>query len=124
MSYEKFMMDADMCGMLHSYLDGIVIDDTTLAFDAFDELGPGNHFLGCAHTIANYKGAFWESTQSDNEPFEKWQAAGSAASPERANRAWKKSLAEYEAPPLDESTDEELQAFITRRKAEMADAWY
>ena len=124
MSYEKFMLDADMCGMLHSYLDGITIDDNTLAFDAFDELGPGNHFLGCAHTLANYKGAFWETTQSDNEPYEKWEAEGSSTSPERANKAWKRALAEYEAPPLDEAKDEELQAFITKRKAGMADAWY
>ena len=124
MSYEKFMMDADMCGMLHSYLDGIVIDDNTLALGAFEELGPGNHFLGCSHTLANYKGAFWETTQSDNEPFEKWEAAGAAASPERANRAWKKALADYEAPPLDAAIDEELQAFIAERKAAMADAWY
>ena len=124
MSYEKFMMDADMCGMLHSYLDGIVIDDNTLAFDAFEELGPGNHFLGCAHTLANYKGAFWETTQSDNEPYEKWEAEGATASPERANKAWKRALAEYEAPPLDQAKDEELQAFITKRKAVMADAWY
>ena len=124
MSYEKFMMDADMCGMLHSYLDGIVIDDNTLALDAFDELGPGNHFLGCNHTLANYKGAFWESTQSDNEPYEKWEAAGGTASPERANKAWKKALADYEAPPLDPGTDEALQEFITKRKAAMADAWY
>ena len=124
MSYEKFMLDADMCGMLHTYLDGIVIDDNSLALDAFEELGPGNHFLGCNHTLANYKGAFWESTQSDNEPYEKWEAAGGTASPERANKAWKKTLADYEAPPLDQATDEALLAFITKRKADMADAWY
>ena len=124
MSYEKFVMDADFCGALHTYLDGVEIDDNQLALDAFREVGPGNHFFGCAHTMANYETAFWDSEIADNEPFEKWQAAGSADAATRANRQWKKMLAEYEAPPLDEGVDEALVAFIARKKAEAEDAWY
>ena len=124
MSYEKFVMDADFCGALHTYLDGVEIDDNQLALDAFREVGPGNHFFGCAHTMANYETAFWDSEIADNEPFEKWQAAGSADAATRANRQWKKMLAEYEAPPLDEGIDEALVAFIARKKAEAEDAWY
>ena len=124
MSYEKFMLDADFCGALHSYLDGVVIDDNTLAVDAFAEVGPGNHFFGCAHTMENYKTAFFDASLSNNEPFEKWELGGSVASPERANAAWKRSLAEYEAPALDSSIDAALQAFMDRRKSEMEDAWY
>ena len=124
MSYEKFMLDADFCGALHSYLDGIRIDDNQLALDAFREVGPGNHFFGCAHTMANYQSAFWDSALDDNEPFEKWQAAGSSDAAARANRAWKKTLAEYEAPPLDAGASEALKEYVTRRKAEMEDAWY
>ncbi|MCC0038632.1 MAG: trimethylamine methyltransferase family protein [Brucellaceae bacterium] len=124
MSYEKFVMDADFCGALHTYLDGIVIDDNQLALDAFREVGPGNHFFGCAHTIANYETAFWDSRIADNEPFEKWEAAGSEDAAVRANRLWKRTLADYEAPPLDEAVDEALKGFIARKKAAMDDAWY
>jgi trimethylamine---corrinoid protein Co-methyltransferase len=124
MSYEKFMLDADLCGSLHKYLAGVVIDDDQLAVDAFAEVGPGNHFFGCAHTMAHYETAFWDSDLSDNEPFEKWEAAGSIDAATRANTAWKKRLAEYEAPPLDESLRDGLQDFIDRKKASMADAWY
>ncbi|MBZ0162576.1 MAG: trimethylamine methyltransferase family protein [Notoacmeibacter sp.] len=124
MSYEKFMLDADFCGALHSYLDGIRIDDNQLALDAFREVGPGNHFFGCAHTMANYQSAFWDSALDDNEPFEKWEAAGSSDAATRANKAWKKTLDEYEAPPLDAGLSEALKEYVTRRKAEMEDAWY
>jgi len=124
MSYEKFMLDADLCGALHSYLDGIKIDDDQLAVDAFAEVGPGNHFFGCSHTMAHYETAFWDSSLSDNEPFEKWEAAGSEDAATRANRAWKRSLAEYEAPPMDSSTRAALDDFVARRKAEMTDMWY
>ena len=124
MSYEKFVLDTDLCGALHSYLDGVRIDDNTLAVDAFAEVGPGNHFFGCAHTMANYETAFWDSETADNEPFEKWEAAGSADAATRANRLWKERLREYEAPPIDPGIDEALRAFVTRKKAEMPDAWY
>ncbi len=117
-------MDTDFCGALHTYLDGVVIDDNQLALDAFREVGPGSHFFGCAHTMANYETAFWESEIADNEPFEKWEASGSEDAAVRANRRWKKALAEYEAPPLDEAKDEELRDFMDRRKGEMEDAWY
>jgi trimethylamine--corrinoid protein Co-methyltransferase len=124
MSYEKFVLDTDFCGALHSYLDGVKIDDNELAVDAFKEVGPGNHFFGCAHTMANYQTAFWDSELADNEPFEKWEAAGSEDAAKRANRLWKKRLAEYEAPPLDSGTEEALTDFVARRKAEAPDAWY
>jgi trimethylamine--corrinoid protein Co-methyltransferase len=124
MSYEKFVMDTDFCGALHTYLDGVKIDDNQLALDAFREVGPGSHFFGCAHTMANYETAFWDTEIADNEPFEKWQAAGSQDAAIRANRRWKKLLAEYQAPPIDPAVDEALIDFMDRKKAAVADAWY
>lgn len=124
MSYEKFMLDADLCGALHSYLDGIKIDDNELALDAFKEVGPGNHFFGCAHTMANYQTAFWDSDLADNDPFEKWEAAGAVDAATRANTLWKKRLAEYEAPALDAGIRQGLEEFVAAKKAGIADMWY
>ena len=124
MSYEKFMLDADLCGALHSYLDGIKVDDNQLALDAFHEVGPGNHFFGCAHTMANYETAFWDSELADNEPFEKWEANGSHDAAYRANKLWKQRLAEFEAPALDVAVRDELDDFVARKKASVQDAWY
>jgi trimethylamine--corrinoid protein Co-methyltransferase len=124
MSYEKFMLDADLCGALHTYLDGIKIDENELAFEAFAEVGPGNHFFGCAHTMANYETAFWDSELADNEPFEKWEAGGSRDAATRANALWKKRLAEFEAPALDDGIRQGLEEFVASRKSDMGDMWY
>ena len=124
MSYEKFMMDADLCGALHAYLDGVRISDDELAVEAFAEVGPGNHFFGCSHTMAHYETAFWDSDLSDNEPYEKWEAAGSLDAGQRANKLWKKRLAEFEAPAMDVAVREGLEDFVARKKAGVADAWY
>ena len=124
MSYEKFMMDADFCGALHTYLDGVIVDDNSLALDAFGEVGPGNHFFGCAHTMKNYETAFYSSALADNDPFEQWEENGSDDAAVRANRIWKHTLTEYQAPDLDPAINEALVDFINRRKGSMEDMWY
>jgi trimethylamine--corrinoid protein Co-methyltransferase len=124
MSYEKFMMDADFCGALHSYLAGVVVDDNTLAMSAFQEVTPGGHYLGSAHTMANYTTAFYDSTIADNTPFESWVEAGRTDSAQRANTRWKTALADYEAPGMDVATDDALKDFVARKKGSMTDQWY
>lgn len=124
MSYEKFMLDVDVCGALHSYLAGVAVDDNALALDAFAEVGPGNHFFGCAHTLANYETCFWDSQLADNDPFETWTENGGLDAAARANARWKAMLGAYEPPPLDPGIDEGLRDFIARKKASMEDAWY
>ncbi|TFH85180.1 trimethylamine methyltransferase [Billgrantia azerbaijanica] len=124
MSYEKFMIDADFCGALHSYLKGIAVDDNSLGFDAVSEVGPGNHFLGCQHTMRNYETAFFDSSIADNEPFQTWLEAGGQDCAARANARWKAVLAQYEAPALDVSVSEALSDFIARKKDAMPDKWH
>ncbi len=124
MSYEKFMLDADFCGALHSYLAGVVVDDNTLAMDAFRQVTPGGHYLGSAHTMANYTTAFYDSTISDNTPFETWNEAGQTDSATRANARWKAALHDYEAPAMDPAMNEQLLDFVNRKKASMTDQWY
>jgi trimethylamine--corrinoid protein Co-methyltransferase len=124
MGYEKLILDADYCGALHTYLAGFTLDENQLALEAFREVGPGKHFFGCAHTMANYRTAFWDSEVADNNSFEQWRDAGEQDALARANTRWKKLLAEYEKPPLDPATDEALADFVARRKADQADQWY
>ena len=58
---------------------------------------------------------------ADNSSYEQWRDEGSSTAADRANRAWKRVLADYEAPPLDDAIDAELIDFVERRKAEMPD---
>ncbi|MHB1869481.1 MAG: trimethylamine methyltransferase family protein [Steroidobacteraceae bacterium] len=121
MSYEKFVMDVDQCGALHTLARGMVLDENAFALDAFREVGPGKHFLGSAHTLANYETAFYDFELADNNSFEQWSAEGSQDQLARANKKWKTMLAGYEAPPLDPSKDEQLREYIAQRKAALPD---
>ena len=124
MSYEKMVMDTDMCGALHAYLDGMHVNEETLAFDALAELGPGQHLFSTQHTLRHYETAYWDSAIDDNQPWETWSEQGGIDSAQRANTRWKTLLNEYEAPYMDEAIDDALKDFMARRKSEMGDMWH
>ena len=124
MGYEKFIMDCDQASMLAVLLNGVDVSENGQAMSAFEEVGPGKHFLGSAHTLANFETAFYRSTVADNNSYEQWSAEGSLDAAQRANTLWKQMLAEYQAPELDPSIDEALQAFMTEQKASFADRDY
>lgn len=122
MGYEKFILDADQAAMLETYVKGVDMSENGLALDAMlNNGGPGQHFLGSPHTLANFETAFWMSEMADNESFEKWEEDGSEDSIVRANQRLKQKLAEYEPPPIDEAKDEELKEWIAKKKASLPD---
>ncbi len=121
--YEKFVMDADQCGMMQVFAQGIDLSPNGQAVEAILANEPGTHFLGSAHTLANFETAFYRSEIADNNSFEKWQEDGSLDAAQRANGVWKKMLAEYQAPEIDPGVDEALLDFIARKKASMPDAF-
>ncbi len=124
MSYEKFMLDTDMLGAAHAYYRGIEVNEDTLGLEALAEGGPGAHMFGTAHTMRHYQSAFWDSALDDNQPWETWDETGGADMATRANRGWKKALADYQAPALDEGIDQGLQDFMAKKKAQVEDGWY
>ena len=122
-SYEKFVMDADQLGTLHHLAQGIQIDTNGQAMDAIREVGPGGHYLGCSHTQANFKSAFWRSDLLDYKPFETWAEEGARDTQSLANERVRKQLADYQAPDLDPGTREALETYVAKRKSEMPDAF-
>ncbi len=123
-SYEKLVMDADRLGTYQVMLGGLPLDDNALARDAYTEVRPGEHFLGCAHTMENYETANYDALLSDSNNVEKWEEDGSKDMVQRAFERWNQILRDYESPPMDQAKDEELLAYIDRRKSEIPDAWY
>jgi len=124
MSYEKFVMDTDVCGALHAYLKGVPVNEDTLGFEALAEQGPGAHLFGTQHTMRDYKTAYYDSALDDNQPWETWDEQGEIDMATRANTRWKKTLAAFTPPPLEAGIDEALNEFMLKKKASMPDAWY
>ncbi len=122
-SYEKFMIDQDQLGMMQKMAQGVDTSESGQAMDAIREVGPGSHYLGCAHTQANFQTAFYRSALMDNNSYEQWEIEGEKRIEQRANALCRSWLESYEAPPLDPALDEALLAYISERKDSMPDAF-
>ncbi|MEP2530544.1 trimethylamine methyltransferase family protein [Shimia sp.] len=122
-SFEKFVMDADQLGVLHQMARGVAHDENAQALDAIHEVGPGGHYLGCAHTQANFKDAFWRSEVLDYKPFETWADEGARDTQMLASTRVERLLAGYQKPAIDPGIEEALNAYVAEKKASMPDAF-
>jgi len=117
--YEKFVIDLEICGMMARFVNGIPLTEEDFAWDAYQEIGPGQHFLGAQHTMRHYDTAFYQHKIFSMDNYEKWQEEGAQDTYQKANPVWKRMLKEYEAPALDPAIAEELHAFAEGRRAEI-----
>ena len=123
--FEKLVMDADRLGGYQKVLSaGLDISDEAFAADAYDEVAPGGHFLGSAHTMRNYQTAFYEPALSNSENVESWEEAGSKDMRMLAFERWNGMLEAYVPPPIDDDRRGALEDYVARRKSELPDAWY
>ena len=122
-SFEKFVMDADQLGTLHHFARGVDLSETGQAMDAIAEVGPGGHYLGCAHTQANFKSAFWRSDLLDYKPFETWDEEGARDTQALATQRVQRMLDTYQQPVLDPEIEAALRAYVAEKKASLPDAF-
>lgn len=83
--FEKVIIDIEQLQMLDVFLRGLTVDDSTLALEAIEEVGPGGHFFGTAHTMARYRSEFYRPLISDWQNYDNWLDGGSLTAAERAN---------------------------------------
>src|SRR3954469_5824871 len=119
--YEKFIIDIELLRMLRHEFTPLEIDEESLAFGAHEEVGAGGHFLGAMHTLERFRECFYRPLLSSTENFDRWSRNGGRDATERAGEIWRKTIEEYEQPPMDPGVDEELREYVTRRRAELGD---
>ncbi|MGD2186741.1 MAG: trimethylamine methyltransferase family protein, partial [Desulfobacterales bacterium] len=112
MSYEKFIIDDEMCGMVKRIHRGIEVNPDTLALDVIKEVGPGGHFLDKDHTYDHFRAEFYQPRLSNRDDFVTWQTNGSYPCMQTAHNKYKEILAGYEAPDLPADVDKALQKYI------------
>jgi trimethylamine---corrinoid protein Co-methyltransferase len=119
-SFEKSVIDADMIAGMIAWLQPLDISAAALGYEAIAATPPGGHFFGSDHTLARFETAFHHSMTADLRPFQTWAEDGARTATDRAHRIWKSLLEHYEPPPLDTAIAEAIDAFVERRKREIA----
>jgi trimethylamine--corrinoid protein Co-methyltransferase len=117
-SFEKMVLDADLCGMVQTFLEPIDFSSDALALDAIRDVGPGGHFFGTPHTLERFRTAFYKPLISDWRNYEAWEEAGKPEAKARMIELVDEFMAIYEEPPLDKAVKAELSEFVERRRAE------
>ncbi|HIJ55313.1 MAG TPA: trimethylamine methyltransferase family protein [Deltaproteobacteria bacterium] len=112
MSYEKFIIDDEICGMVKRIKKGYEVNEDTLGLDVIKEAGPGGHFLDKDHTFEHFRREFYQPRLSNRANFDKWYASGSPKTMETANKKYKEILKSYEAPELPPGIAKDLRKFI------------
>ncbi len=111
MSYEKFIIDDEICGMVKKIKKGYKVNEDTLGFDVIKETGPRGHFLDKIHTLEHFRSEFYMTSLSDRDNFDNWEAKGSTQCMQSANKRFKEILSAYEVPGLPADADRELKQF-------------
>jgi trimethylamine--corrinoid protein Co-methyltransferase len=118
-SYEKFVLDCEVLGMMHKLVQPVDLSDEALAMDSIRSVEPGGHHLGTEHTMRVMRTAFYSAELFDYNSAEQWEAEGSKDAIERAHVKYKALLESYEEPPLDDRLDQALLEFMDKRKQEI-----
>lgn len=120
--YEKFVLDCQLLGMFHKFLEGLDLSENGLAMESLRSVPPGGHHLGTEHTMRNFRTAFFRSDLFDYNSYEQWFEEGAQTAAQRANTRYKELLESYEPPDIDPAVDEALVDYIARRKQEIRPA--
>jgi trimethylamine--corrinoid protein Co-methyltransferase len=88
--YEKYVIDNEILGMVMRAVEGIRVDDETLAYDLIKEVGPGGNFVTTKHTRQFMRKEHYQPTLSDRNSREKWEERG-------AKNAWENAAEKVKA---------------------------
>jgi len=95
-SYDKMVIDNEILGMVMRAVDGIRVNDETLAFDLIKKAGPGGHFVAASHTRRHMHAEQHLAQLSDREDRPQWQSEGAKDTKTRATEKVREIL---DSPP-------------------------
>jgi len=113
-SFEKLVIDNEICGMALRLARGISLNEETLAFDLIKKVGSGGHFLSQKHTLKWFQTEeYIPSTVIDKVSKSQWERTGTKDALQRAKEYVDKILKEHNPKPLSSEVERELDSFMT-----------
>ena len=114
-SYEKFILDDEICGMCKRILRGEYATDERLAANLICQVGPGGEYLTNAHTFHNFRKELYQPIIEERSNFGNWVKSGALPIENRANAKWKEILANYTEPELPKDLERNLRNYVDRK---------
>ena len=118
MSYEKFLADEELCGMLRRYLKPLEVTDDRIDLPTIKEVGVGGEYLTHERTFEHCRSEFYLPALMSRTDYESWANAGKKTLKDAATALLEKRLAEYVQPDIDSDIEKKLAEYVSKRKAE------
>jgi len=117
-SYAQMLMDCEIYNIVKKTLEGIQIDDETLALDVIGTVGPGGNYLAQKHTMRHMREIFLPQFM-DRRPYNEWQEKGDNPSDWALAKA-RQILETHQPEELAPALSEELKRIIEAAEKEPA----
>ncbi len=111
-SYEKFIIDSEICGMCKRIKRGEEITAEKLAVDVIKQVGSGGEYLTNMHTFKNFKTELYAPIMEERDNFYSWSNKGSLSMEQRANAKYKEMLENYEEPVMNDAVRKNLDKYM------------
>jgi trimethylamine--corrinoid protein Co-methyltransferase len=109
-SFAEMQMDCEIFSIMEKTLQGIIVDDETLALEAIANVGPGGNFLSQKHTRRHMHDLFLPKYM-DRRPYNEWEEKGDNA-PDWALETARNLLSTHQPDALDPKVSEETAKVI------------
>jgi trimethylamine--corrinoid protein Co-methyltransferase len=117
-SMEMLVIADEIIRMTRFLMEGVAVNETTLALDAIARVRPGAGFLADDHTLDNWRWAQWRPALIDRSRYDRWVERGRKDMFTRANERAREILAEHEVPPLPQEAEAVIAEVLAERAAD------
>ena len=118
-SFEELIMDDEICRAVLKSVQGIEVNDETLAVDVINKVGPGGHYLAEKHTLKHFKDVLFFPELVDRNSYDAWKKAGGKSIVKRARERAEEILKDHWPTPLDRDVQKEISEIIRRAEKEL-----
>lgn len=118
-SLENLVINNDLIGYARRIVQGIEVNEETLAVDVIDKVGPGGHFLGEDHTMKHFKKETYYPDLFKRQFYENWEKEGKKTLFDRANEKVLDILENYQPEPLPKDVQKKLQDIVDRAESKL-----
>ena len=116
MSYEKFIIDEELCGMIKKIVSPFEVTDESIGLDIIKKVGIGGQYLTHPKTLELCRTGFFLCDLMCRSEYNEWREDGGKRIDEKASEILTKRLTAYEKPDIDPDIEKDLAGYVAERK--------
>ena len=114
-SYEQLIVDHEIATFVYRYLEGITVNEDTIAKEVIKKVGQNKDYLAEPHTLKYIRtGEHVPYKVSNRSVYDIWKSAGKPSIIDNAKKVAEEIMGEHNPKPLQKIKQEKLKDIISR----------